>query len=252
MSPIEADVVREGERLLALSEDAGLVLRVLGGVAIALRAPRPLPPTLQRVFGDLDFVSAPGTSAGLSRLFRDNAYEPDREFNALQGKRRLIFLDAGHGRHVDVFVGEFRMCHEIRVAERLELESRTLPLAELLLTKLQIVQLNEKDVRDTVALFHGHEVSEKDGDGINAARVAELCASDWGLWRTITANLAACRGRVGDYDLGEEENAAIAARIGAVLDRIEREPKSRGWRLRAKIGERVRWYELPEEVAGGA
>lgn len=252
MSPIEADVVREGERLLALSEDAGLVLRLLGGVAIALRAPRPLPATLQRAFGDLDFVSAPGTSAGLSRLFQSNGYEPDREFNALQGKRRLIFLDAAHGRHVDVFVGEFSMCHQIPVAERLEFEPRTLPLAELLLTKLQIVQLNEKDVRDSVALFHRHGVGEKDGDGINAARVAELCASDWGLWRTITANLAACRGRVGDYDLGEEENEAIAARIRAVLDRIEREPKSRRWRLRAKIGERVRWYELPEEVAGGA
>lgn len=251
MSLVEADVVREGERLLVLSEDAGLVLRLLGGVAIAVRAPGPLPPTLQRAFGDIDFVSAPGTSAGLSRLFQGNGYEPDREFNALQGKRRLIFLDAGRGRRLDVFVGEFRMCHAIPVAERLELEPRTLPLAELLLTKLQIVQLNEKDVRDTVALFHGHEVGEKDGDGINAARVAELCAADWGLWRTITANLAACRARVGDYGLGGEESETIAARTSAVLDRIEREPKSRGWRLRAKIGERVRWYELPEEVAGG-
>jgi hypothetical protein len=251
MSLIEADLVRESERLLALSEDAGLVLRLLGGVAIALRAPRPLPRTLQRVFGDIDFVSAPGTSAAVSRIFQGNGYEPDREFNALQGKRRLIFL-GGHGRRVDVFVGEFRMCHEIPVAERLELEPRTLPLAELLLTKLQIVQLNEKDVRDAVVLFHGHEVGEKDGDGINAARVAELCASDWGLWRTITANLAACRGRVGDYDLGAEQTETIAARTTAVLDRIEREPKSRGWRLRAKIGERVRWYDLPEEVAEGA
>jgi hypothetical protein len=252
MAPIDADVVREGERLLAIADDAGLGLRLLGGVAISLRAPRPLPPTLQRSFGDLDFVSAYGASAGLSRLFQGRGYEPHRAFNALHGRRRLIFLDAMHGRQVDIFVGEFSMCHEIPVAERLELEPRTLPLAELLLTKLQIVQLNEKDVRDTLALFHGHEVGEKDGDGINAARIAELCASDWGLWRTITANLAACRGHVGDYDLGEEENEAIAARIGAVLDRIEGEPKSRGWRLRAKIGERVRWYDLPEEVAEGA
>jgi hypothetical protein len=252
MAAIEADLVTESERLLALSDTAGLVLRLLGGVAIGLRAPRPLPPTLRRRFGDIDFVSAPGTSSALTRLFEGNGYQADREFNALQGKRRLIFLDASHGRHVDVFVGEFRMCHEIPVAERLGLEPRTLPLAELLLTKLQIVHLNEKDVCDTLGLFHGHEVGEKDGDGINAARVAELCASDWGLWRTITANLAACRDRVGNYDLGEDVREEIAARITAVLDRIEREPKSRSWRLRAKIGERMRWYELPEEVAGGA
>jgi hypothetical protein len=124
----------------------------------------------------------------------------------------------------------------------------TVPLAELLLTKLQIVQLNEKDVRDTVLLFHGHEVADHDDDAVNAQRIAELCAEDWGLWRTITANLTRCEEMLGEYALPEQERTRVADRVRAVLHRIEEAPKSRGWKLRAKIGERKRWYELPEEV----
>jgi hypothetical protein len=141
------------------------------------------------------------------------------------------------------------MCHEIELGKRLALEPRTLPLAELLLTKLQIIELNEKDVRDTVLLLHGHEVGDGDGDNVNATRIAELCASDWGVWRTITANLAACRDHVDNYALEADERERIAHRVSAILDRIEAEPKSRGWRRRAKVGDRKPWYELPEEVS---
>ncbi|MBW3592628.1 MAG: hypothetical protein KY396_02945, partial [Actinobacteria bacterium] len=139
----------------------------------------------------------------------------------------------------------------IPIGDRLELERVTVPLAELLLTKLQIAELNEKDVRDTLALLHSHEIAERDGNVVNAARVAELCAGDWGLWRTITGNLAATRERIGNYGLADDDQELLRTRIDALLERIEREPKSRGWKLRAKIGERKRWYELPEEVAGG-
>ena len=101
----------------------------------------------------------------------------------------MLFHDNEHGRQVDVFVGAFRMCHEIPLSDRVRPGSDTVPLAELLLTKLQIIELNEKDIRDTVLLLHGHEVADQDDDAVNGARIAELCAADWGLWRTITANL---------------------------------------------------------------
>jgi hypothetical protein len=110
------------------------------------------------------------------------------------------------------------------------------------------VELNEKDVRDTVLLFHGHEVADHDDDAVNGQRIAALCASDWGLWRTITANLARSGEMLDGYDLPGEDRERIADRVKAVLHRIEQAPKSRGWKLRAKIGERKRWYELPEEV----
>jgi len=251
MSEIQTDVVAEAERLLERAEDHGLALRVLGGVAIRLRAPGELPPALARTYGDADFMTAKGASGDAQKFFRNEGYEPHVAFNALHGTERLLFFDDGNERQVDVFVGSFNMSHKIPVKDRLALEPRTLPLAELLVTKLQIAELNEKDVRDAFALFHGHAVNEGDGESINAARVAELCSTDWGLWRTLTGNLNACREFLFRYDFSEEERARIRDRIATLLEHIDREPKSRGWKLRARIGERKRWYTTPEEVAGG-
>ena len=165
----------------------------------------------------------------------------------MNGKERLLFFDNPNERQMDVFVSSFRMCHEIPLEERLAVDEDTVPLAELLLTKLQIIELNEKDVRDAVALLLEHEVTEDDS-GVNAARIAELCADDWGLWRTITHNLDAVESHLVAYDVDRER---VAGRLRRLQERIEEEPKSRGWKLRAKIGERKRWYELPEEVGAG-
>ncbi len=251
MSAIEADVVVEGRRLLARAEEERVPLRLLGGVAIRLRSPPGFPQPFDRSYADLDFVTGPRSAGATTRLLRGEGYDPHVAFNALHGNERLLFFDDQHGRQVDVFVGSFRMSHRIPLAGRIELEPGTLPLAALLLTKLQIAELNEKDVRDALALLHGHDVRDEDGEVLNAARVARLCASDWGLWRTITGNLEASRDLLGRYDLAPGERDRIAERIAALLARIESEPKSRGWRIRARVGERKRWYEVPEEVAGG-
>ena len=247
-SSILEDIVAEGERLLALGEETGVGLRLLGGVAVRLRAPA-LPASLDREYKDLDFAVAKRDAGPLDQLMRGAGYTPHVSFNAMHARERALFFDDHNGRQVDVFIDSFRMCHAIPLADRLGLQPRTVPLAELLLTKLQIIELNEKDIRDTVLLLHGHPVEEHDDDAVNGARIAALCASDWGLWRTITTNLERCREHIGDYELDEAERALIAARFDQLLERVEAEPKSRGWRLRAKVGERKRWYDLPEEVS---
>jgi hypothetical protein len=248
MTPILPSIVDEGQRLIELAHSRGTTLALLGGVAVRLLADE-IPPALDRDYKDLDFAVPKGGGRDAGNLLTESGYEPEVSFNAMNGNERLLFHDLEHGRQVDVFVGSFRMCHVIPLTERLSAEHRTVPLAELMLTKLQIVELNEKDVRDTLLLFHTHGVADDDRDTLNAGRIAELCAGDWGLWRTITANLERCRELIGSYELPEADRARISERIGAVLDRIEAEPKSRGWKLRARIGERKRWYELPEEVA---
>lgn len=199
------------------------------------------PGVLERDCGDLDLVAGRGSSKETARFFREAGYEPDVSFNALNSKERLLFLDAANRRQVDVFVGSFRMCHAIPLDGRLEVDQRTIPLAELLLTKLQVIELNEKDVQDALAVL-AHPIGDGDGETLNGARVARLCADDWGLWRTITANLETCRALAGRHGVD------AAGAISELLARIEDEPKSRGWRLRAKVGERKRWYEVPEEV----
>jgi Uncharacterised nucleotidyltransferase len=248
MTAILEDIVAEGERLLGLGAEAGVDLRLLGGVAVRLRAPE-LPPALAREYKDLDFAIQKRDAASLDQLLRGAGYSPHVSFNAMHARERALFFDDDHGRQIDVFIDSFRMCHAIPLSDRIGLEAATVPLAELLLTKLQIIELNEKDVRDTVLLLHGHPIDKHDDDAINAARISALCASDWGLWRTITANLQRCREHIDDYDLSEGERELIASRFDELLERVEAEPKSRGWRLRAKVGERKRWYELPEEVS---
>ncbi|MGB2874339.1 MAG: hypothetical protein WBB76_02575 [Gaiellaceae bacterium] len=250
-SGIEIDIVVEAQRLLELADSQDVPLRLLGGVAIHLHASGGLPEAFARAYGDLDFITAKGASRRAQEFFRAAGYTPHVAFNALNGQERLLFFDDPNERQVDVFVGAFSMSHRIPVGDRLEIERRTLPLAELLLTKLQIAELNEKDVRDGLALVNGHNVGGADEDTINAARIAELCAGDWGLWRTITGNLAVCRDHVDRYVLSDGEKDQVRARIDELLECIEAEPKSRSWKLRAKIGERKRWYEVPEEVAGG-
>jgi hypothetical protein len=246
---IEADVVAEGKRLLERASQARVPLRLLGGVAIKLRAPGDLPPAFAREYAGLDFVTKKKTARQAVDLFREERYVPHVAFNALHGQERLLFFDEEHDRQVDVFVGSFQMSHKVPLDERLDVDPVSIPLGELLLTKLQIAELNEKDVRDALALLEGHPLGDADGETVNAGRIAVLCAGDWGLWRTITGNLDTCCSLVPGYDVPNQ--AEVEERLRELLARIEAEPKTRGWKLRARIGERKRWYELPEEVAGG-
>jgi hypothetical protein len=247
MSAILPGIVEEAERLLDAASGEGTTLSLLGGVAVRLKASE-VPASLDREYKDIDFAAPKGSGSPAAKLLSGQGYEPAVAFNAMNGRDRLLFYDKHNGRQIDVFIGSFRMCHEIPFGNRLAAGEPTVPLAELLLTKLQIVELNEKDVRDTALLFYGHEVADRDGDAINGARIAELCGNDWGLWRTITGNLERCRELVGDYDLPTQDAQRIADGIDQLLAEIEARPKSRGWRLRARVGERKRWYELPEEV----
>ena len=245
------DVVEEARRISESADRDGLSLRLLGGVAVRLRAKDGLRPAFEREYADLDWITPKGASREAQRFFEGLGYEPYVRFNSMYGQELLLFFDRQHGRQVDVLVGTFRMSHEIRLGKRLDMEPVTIPLAELLLTKLQIIELNEKDVRDALALLHDHPVADVDGDSVNSEHIAGLCAADWGLWRTFTANLSALGGHLERYDLPEEDRQRIADRIQELLERIDQEPKSFGWKMRSKIGDRKRWYNLPEEVEGG-
>lgn len=246
--PIAADVVEEAERLAAEAERQRVPLRLLGGVAIQLRSRGRIPAALLRRPQDIDVIAAKGAQPGLMALLEASGYRADTPFNRLEGARRLLFHDDPHGRQLDVFVHAFEMCHDLPLNERLELEPTTLPLAELALTKLQIVELNPKDRTDLYALLHAHEVGAADGAMVNSARVADLCAADWGLWRTCTLNLQRLRDGLGSIGLAPHEQLVIDARLEALEQAVEAAPKRRAWRLRARVGERVRWFKTPDEI----
>lgn len=235
------DLVAEAQRILDAAED--VPLRALGGVAVALSAPGEV--LLPRTYRDIDFVTAAGRGPDVVAAFDELGYAGDQRFNALNGYRRLLFHDAANGRRVDVFVAKFSMCHEIPLARRLTVRARTIPVADLLLTKLQVFALNEKDQRDIINLLHAHPLSE---DGLDAGYVARLLAGDWGLWRTSTMNLDRVRSGLGGYGLAPEQEEVVRSRLDDLRRRVDEEPKTARWRLRARVGDRVKWYEEPEEV----
>jgi hypothetical protein len=150
---------------------------------------------------------------------------------------------------VDIFYEKLDFCHVIRWDGRLEVDGPSIPLAELLLEKMQIVEINEKDVIDTIMLLLEHPLGDVDKETINIARVAQLCAADWGMWRTATMNLDKVRALAHGYEqLSKDEKAHVEQKVEAALERIESEPKSMAWRLRARVGDRVKWYKDVDEV----
>jgi hypothetical protein len=245
------DSAEEAIRIVEYAESKGVALRLLGGVAIYLRCPSARRGDLARSHGDIDLIGHERQSAEIRRLFGELGYLPREKFNAMNGGRRLIFNDPAQQRRVDVFLDVFEMCHRFDLKRRLEIDRQTIPLADLLATKLQIIQTNEKDVRDIICIMMDYEVGDSDAqETINGEYLARLCSEDWGIYKTFTMKLAML-GLVADkWEMNEDERAVVIKRIGQLQEAIERAPKSLAWRVRAAIGDRVRWYELPEEDVG--
>lgn len=240
------DPVLEGQRVAEAATQTGTPLRLLGGVAVAVQCPSSRTPPLERSYRDIDFATVATAAEATVELLASLGYRGDREFNTLHGHRRLIFLDEENRRHLDVFVEEANLCHRIPLGERIDLVPLTLPLADLAVLKLQVMETNEKDYLDICALFADHELTGDD-NGINIAYIAHLTASDWGLWRTI--GIVAERSERFALGLsGFSDGKIAAARLNRLREQLDSSPKSRGWKLRARVGERKRWYELPEEV----
>ena len=253
MTPL-ADPSAEARRIVEAADAAGLPIRVVGGVGVALIAPTVEQLRPVRTYHDID-LAAPAGAPAIARLMAGLGYGASTGFNALNGAERMLFHDPG-GRRVDVFIDTLRMCHELSFRQRLTAWPLTLSPADLLLSKLQIVELTDRDGQDVLALLADHALSEVEGEGIDVRRIRDVCTRDWGWWRTVDDSLAGLVSR------WEEASSAGAAGAGAPPEassralerardlraRLAAAPKSIGWRLRAIVGPRLRWYDTPEEV----
>jgi hypothetical protein len=244
----------EARRLLAAAAASGLPLGLLGGMGIRLLLGERMDPRFARAIDDLDFVTTRRAGAAVETLLGTHGWEPVRRFNAINGARRLLFDEPAGERRLDVFVGGFQMCHGLPLLERLDGHAEVLPAAELALTKLQIVALNAKDRGDLYALLLACEVAASDvsrsgAPSIDAPRIAALTGVDWGLHHTLELNLERLRAGLADTGLATTQRELLDGRIATLADALQRVPKSRAWRLRARVGERRRWYEEPEEIA---
>jgi hypothetical protein len=260
------DPLAEALRIVGLADARGLQVRLMGGMAVRAHAPEWTHRT-RRVEVDLDFATRSRDRTEFYRLLEAEGYTPDRQHNALFGQKQAYFVDLPRRRPVDVLVDRLEMCHRIEFGDRLSASRPTLPLAELLLSKLQVVKINRKDVLDALVLLAEHPLGHDDGDvdsdtgigKINVQRILGHTSNDWGWWRTVTDNLGKLQAFIdtdltpSDLDVGlgravRFEPADQVARLRAAIDQA---PKSTKWKLRARVGDRVAWYAEPEEIVHG-
>jgi hypothetical protein len=238
------------ERVARAAADRGVPLRLLGGQAVRLLCPA-FPPRA-RQGQDMDFASVSSAKGEVMEFLSSHGFQGDKRFNTIHGDRQMYFVSSDGGTSVDVIMDRLRMCHVLEFKDRIDRMPYTLDVTDLLLTKLQVVEQNEKDVQDILYLLAAYEVREGDAPGtIGLTRFCDVVCNDWGWWRTVTRNLD----RV--VDLAAESLRSLVppdpphdpvAQAEALRACADTAPKSLKWKLRSRVGERMQWYELPEET----
>ena len=242
--PLE-DTIEEAERVAEAARAKKVAVKLLGGAGIHLHSPSSRHAPLRRKYGDLDYVIARKDRKAALAFFPSIGYEANERFNLMQGDRRLYFFDGNNGKQVDVFIDVIRMSHVIDLRSRLAHTGPCASPSDLLLSKLQIYEVNRKDLIDLTALLLDHPIAAKDDEAIDATYVARLAAEDWGLYRTLQVNLEKLRHTVAELDVDRD---LVNSRLDELWTVVEAQPKPLKWRMRAQVGDRMRWYELPEEV----
>jgi hypothetical protein len=236
---------------LAQDENKHVIMRLIGALAFRTHCPKYgyIQDKLGREFTDFDFASYPRFVKDIRRILTELGYKEDKQVTQLFGDRRMLFHDPVFDRHVDVFFDSLDFCHPVSFVGRLEVEELTIPLAELLLEKMQIVQINEKDLIDSIMLLREHPIGDIDMETVNAMIIIRILGNDWGYWRTFTGNLKLLDETLDRYDeLSDEDRQVVRKRIEELKNRIEAGSKTLLWKARAKIGERVKWYKDVEEL----
>jgi hypothetical protein len=258
------DPLAEALRIVAAADREGILLRLMGGMAVRAHAPDWTHRTRRREV-DIDFATRARDRKAAFALLEREGYSPDKRHNALFGQHQGYFVDEARRRPVDILVDKLEMCHRIEFGDRLAKSTPTLPVAELLLSKLQIVKINRKDVLDAIILLAEHPLGQDDGEvdssrglaAISLPRILSFTSNDWGWWRTVTGNLDVLSQYLdtdfteADVDVGGGRPVLFdpRAQVTALRAAIDGAPKSTRWKLRAAVGERQQWYVDPEEVA---
>jgi hypothetical protein len=250
MPSAEDDPLPEAVALVEGARAKGLKLRLLGGLGVRLLCPG-FPPRL-RAGQDLDLACDSKGRRNVAAYLENSGCVPDKMFNSLNGDRQMYFT-APSGRPVDVMVDRLMMCHTLDFRSSLGNDSLTLDPADLLLSKLQIVELNAKDARDITHLLSGVAVGDENPGHpfISTSRFCAVVAGDWGWWRTVTGNLEKLPALLAQSPemVPPEARYDAVEQAARLLEAARSVPKSVKWKLRANVGDRVRWYEQPEEVA---
>lgn len=242
----------EGPRIVREGAKRGLHLRLLGAIAFQFHCPKYnfLTTKLHRQLSDVDFAGYNSERAIIDKMMREFGYSDQPMVTALFGHQRMIWDNASNSLHVDIFFDKLEMNHTIPFTGRLEIEEMTIPLVDMLLEKMQIVHLNEKDIIDTIMLLREHTVGNGTApETLDARYLAKVLSNEWGFYYTVTTNLKKVEDRLKFYpELTEEDRVDVSGKTQNLLSILEKAPKTLAWKLRARVGLNTKWYKDVEDV----
>lgn len=252
--PSPSVFIEEALSCVKEASDEGIILRIMGGMGVYLHSQEhkqlweKLSRLGKKVFTDIDFASYGKFRGKIFNFFKKRGYDINQRLQMYYGMKRHIYF-GGKVPIVEVFFDRLEMNHTISFNKRLEADFPTLPLSELLLQKMQIVKINEKDIKDTIVLLTAHDVGKTDKEKINLEALTQAgLLSDWGFYYTVTTNLQKVKEYARNSTILDENNKVIInERIDKILYYIEEQPKTLSWKLRARIGNKKRWYNEVED-----
>jgi hypothetical protein len=247
-----AEFEAEAKSIVQTAHENDLILRALGATAFRIHCPNylKLHDAMNRKLSDLDFAAYSKGKNKAKDVMAKKGYLMDRNAEmVLSISGRFIATNPVSKLHADVFFDELSFCHKISLKGRLEKDFPTIPLAELLLEKMQIVKLNEKDIKDSILLLREHGVGPADDETINHEHIADIMSKDWGFYYTFTTNMKKLKDSLNKFDvLGQEDRDDVALKIDKILELVEAKPKSLSWKIRARSGTKMKWYNDVEEI----
>lgn len=249
--PDPTPFIERARFILDEAERRDLTLRVIGALAFYIHCPEfnYIQRETKRFFTDVDFMAYIEDKIAIEQMFVAMGYVDDPRIKTVPGLKRSIFFTRDHTMYSDVFYDVLEFSHTINFRGRLEIDSPTISLVDLLLEKMQIFRINNKDIIDTLMLLREHDVGDHNDEIIDMDYAAKACKSDWGLWKTVTTNLKKVDQLADSYEvLTAEDRQIIRERLKLIQDRIDKEPPTLRWQLRSRIGERIKWYNDVDEV----
>jgi hypothetical protein len=240
----DREFIEEAIRIQNEAESEGIRLRLLGALAFRYQCPRSAAhfEALERRITDIDFAASTSQRDRLLDFFKKQGYLVDENALVVGGGYRYIFDNPQKQKHIDVFFDRLEMCHTVPFGNRLDIDKHTISISDLLLEKMQIVEIGRKDSKDTAVLLLEHGVGQDDSC-INMTYIGRILSDDWGFYHTFTTNLSKLKDAVAQFDnFDDAERAVICQRIDEILVKVNALEKSLKWRARARIGTRVKWY----------
>jgi hypothetical protein len=249
---LNLEFVDEALTLVRDAESEGIRLRILGSIAYRLQCPNNLHlfEDTKRVLTDVDFGAEKKQNRAIRQFIMARGYVPDEGIYVASEGARHAYVHRDTGLNVDVFADELYFCHKIPLKDRLGLDSLTISTTDLLLEKMQIVEINLKDFKDTIVLMLEHPLSSQQAGtkSIDVGYIVGMMRQDWGFYYTFTTNLKRVPDYFGEFpSIQEQQRSLVQERVNSLLEAIEAAPKTLGWKMRSKIGTRSLWYQEVSE-----